>query len=156
MKITVSQLRKIIKEEISRALNESNGEEILKKVQDSIFLRTKLKQMVNNPGMQQQIADMWDEALSKVPEMMVYIRAKSDPGYINSKARNEAILSAASSFSDPEAANYLNAALDNKELNLNGADLLSAAAAAEAADHLWNSSPPPHHPHSHQALWLQS
>lgn len=134
MKITVNQLRKIIKEEISRALNESSGEEILKKIQGS-FLRNKVNQMSEDPASAEGIAEMWDEAVSKVPEMMKYVKANSKPGYINSTARNQAasVAAASSSFSsDPEASVYfataLNRYLEKKE-ELTGDDLKLASTA---------------------------
>lgn len=115
MKITVNQLRKIIKEEISRVMSESDG-----KVQSgnlSIFLRAKVQQMVDEPDMEQHIADTWDAAVGKVPEMMDYIKKNSTPGYISSKARTEAILNAETLIDDSEAANYLNSALEMSKTN---------------------------------------
>jgi len=135
MKITVNQLRKIIKEEISRALNESSGEEILKKIQGSFFLRNKVNQMSKDPDSVEGIAEMWDEAVSKVPEMMEYVKANSKPGYINSTARNQAVSDAAASSSDPEASVYfataLNRYLEKKE-ELTGDDLKLASTALSA------------------------
>lgn len=115
MKITVNQLRKIIKEEISRVMSESDG-----KVQSgnlSIFLRAKVQQMVDKPDMEQRIADTWDAAVGKVPEMMDYIKKNSTPGYISSTARTEAILNAETLIDDSEAANYLNSALEMSKTN---------------------------------------
>ena len=122
MKITVNQLRKIIKEEISRVMSESDG-----KVQSgnlSIFLRTKVQQMVDKPDMEQRIADTWDAAVGKVPEMMDYIKKNSTPGYISSTARTEAILNAEEAIlnaetliDDSEVANYLNSALEMSKTN---------------------------------------
>lgn len=127
MKITVNQLRKIIKEEISRVMSESDG-----KVQSgnlSIFLRAKVQQMVDKPDMEQRIADTWDAAVGKVPEMMDYIKKNSTPGYISSTARTEAILNAEKAILNAailnaetlidvsEVANYLNSALEMSKTN---------------------------------------
>jgi len=132
MKITVSQLRKVIKEEISRVLSEDVNPRLTKLASgngESIALRNLVKKMVDDPVAAQQLADDWDQYCSVAQDIVVPVQPG---GGVRSSDRNAAFVDAAekAGLMDADATYYIATAYDSirsRETLLTGQDLLTAA-----------------------------